>query len=180
MVHLALSRIVSTLCLVHGHDVYVSVIYVCVFQVGPGVVFLLFDHSFLGRGVIMHCVTPVEPLLQCVSHTIFYQSNIPPLVPKFILRAECIQVPCIPTMLPSLLLPSDSRTHVETHRNCTVQPMIKLFSMWYIIFQNHEYHACQFIQIISILNNIQFIIIWWIYSMVEYMVDFEMWLLKSH
>ncbi|XP_024236299.1 cholesterol 7-desaturase nvd isoform X1 [Oncorhynchus tshawytscha] len=129
-------------------------------QVGPGVVFLLFDHSFLGRGVIMHCVTPVEPLLQCVSHTIFYQSNIPPLVPKFILRAECIQVPCIPTMLPSLLLPSDSRTHVVTHRNCTVQPMIKLFSMWYIIFQNHEYHACQFIHIISILNNIKFIIIW--------------------
>ncbi|XP_029301014.1 cholesterol 7-desaturase [Cottoperca gobio] len=60
-------------------------------QVGPGVVFLLFDHSFLGRGVIMQCVTPVEPLLQCVAHTIFYQSNIPPLVPKFILKAECIQ-----------------------------------------------------------------------------------------
>ncbi|KAM8828909.1 cholesterol 7-desaturase nvd isoform 2-T2 [Spinachia spinachia] len=60
-------------------------------QVGPGVVFLLFNHSFLGRGVILQCVTPVEPLLQCVSHTIFYQSNIPPLVPKFILRAECIQ-----------------------------------------------------------------------------------------
>ncbi|KAG5272824.1 hypothetical protein AALO_G00169690 [Alosa alosa] len=60
-------------------------------QVGPGIVFLLFDHSFLGHGVIMHCVTPVEPLLQCVSHTIFYQSSIPPLVPKFILRAECIQ-----------------------------------------------------------------------------------------
>ncbi|XP_008289977.1 cholesterol desaturase daf-36 [Stegastes partitus] len=60
-------------------------------QVGPGVVFLMFNHSFLGRGVIMHCVTPVEPLLQCVSHTIFYQSNIPPVVPKFILKAECIQ-----------------------------------------------------------------------------------------
>ncbi|CAK6965094.1 cholesterol 7-desaturase nvd [Scomber scombrus] len=60
-------------------------------QAGPGVVFLQFDHSFLGRGVIMHCVTPVEPLLQCVSHTIFYQSSIPPLVPKFILKAESIQ-----------------------------------------------------------------------------------------
>ncbi|GAA6099509.1 cholesterol 7-desaturase nvd [Tachysurus ichikawai] len=60
-------------------------------QVGPGVVFLLFNHKFLGHGVILHCVTPVEPLLQCVSHSIFYQSNIPPLVPKFILRAECIQ-----------------------------------------------------------------------------------------
>lgn len=65
---------------------------VCLCQVGPGVVFLLFHHSFLGRGVIIQCVTPVEPLLQCVSHTIFYQSNIPPVVPKFILKAECIQV----------------------------------------------------------------------------------------
>uniref|UniRef100_A0A3Q1BRJ1 cholesterol 7-desaturase n=1 Tax=Amphiprion ocellaris TaxID=80972 RepID=A0A3Q1BRJ1_AMPOC len=61
------------------------------FQVGPGVVYLQFKHGFLGRGVIMHCVTPVEPLLQCVSHTIFYQSNIPPLVPKFILKVESIQ-----------------------------------------------------------------------------------------
>ncbi|KAL4004999.1 plastin-3 [Sarotherodon galilaeus] len=60
-------------------------------QVGPGIVFLLFDQTFLGRGVIMHCVTPVEPLLQCVTHTIFYQSNIPPVVPKFILKVECIQ-----------------------------------------------------------------------------------------
>ncbi|KAJ4926556.1 hypothetical protein JOQ06_008729 [Pogonophryne albipinna] len=66
---------------------------VCVLarQVGPGLVFLLFEHSFLGRGVILQCVTPVEPLLQFVTHTIFYQSNIPPLVPKFILNAESIQ-----------------------------------------------------------------------------------------
>lgn len=62
------------------------------FQVGPGLVFLLFKHSFLGHGVLMHCVTPVEPLLQCVTHTMFYQATIPPLVPKFILRAESIQV----------------------------------------------------------------------------------------
>lgn len=77
-------------------DEYKDCIYTCmrlaVFQVGPGVVFLLFNHSFLGRGLIMHCVTPVEPLLQCVSHIMFYQSNVPPVVPKFILKAECIQV----------------------------------------------------------------------------------------
>lgn len=60
-------------------------------QVGPGVVFLALNHSFLGRGVIMHCVTPVEPLLQLVTHIMFYQANIPPVVPKFILKAECIQ-----------------------------------------------------------------------------------------
>uniref|UniRef100_A0A4W6FDN5 cholesterol 7-desaturase n=1 Tax=Lates calcarifer TaxID=8187 RepID=A0A4W6FDN5_LATCA len=76
---------------VFGHHWPLLDVQVVARQVGPGLVFLLFNHSFLGRGVIMHCVTPVEPLLQCVSHTIFYQSNIPPLVPKFILRAECIQ-----------------------------------------------------------------------------------------
>ncbi|OCT66861.1 cholesterol 7-desaturase nvd-like [Xenopus laevis] len=60
-------------------------------QVGPGIVFLHFKHSFLGQGVILHCVTPVEPLLQKVSHSIYYQKNIPALIPKFILKAECIQ-----------------------------------------------------------------------------------------
>ncbi|CAG5867225.1 unnamed protein product, partial [Menidia menidia] len=60
-------------------------------QVGPGIVFLQFEHSFLGRGLIIQSVTPVEPLLQRVSHKIFFQSNIPAPVPKFILKAECIQ-----------------------------------------------------------------------------------------
>lgn len=59
---------------------------------GPGLVFLLFNHALLGRGLLMHCVTPVEPLLQCVTHTMFYQSNMLPVVPKIILRAESIQV----------------------------------------------------------------------------------------
>lgn len=61
-------------------------------QVGPGLVFLRFNHSFLGRGVMMHCVTPVEPLLQCVTHTMFYQASIPLVVPNFILKVESIQV----------------------------------------------------------------------------------------
>lgn len=62
-------------------------------QVGPGLVYLKFNHSFLGQGVMMHCVTPVEPLLQCVTHTMFYQASIPPVVPNFILKVESIQVP---------------------------------------------------------------------------------------
>ncbi|MEE6504677.1 hypothetical protein FKM82_005291 [Ascaphus truei] len=60
-------------------------------QVGPGLVFLNFTHSFLGCGVILHCVTPMEPLLQKVSHCIYYQKNVPALIPKFILKTECIQ-----------------------------------------------------------------------------------------
>ncbi|XP_013885623.1 cholesterol desaturase daf-36 [Austrofundulus limnaeus] len=60
-------------------------------QMGPGLVFLRFAHSFLGRGVILQCLTPVEPLLQSVTHTMFYQTSIPPPVPKFLLKAESIQ-----------------------------------------------------------------------------------------
>ncbi|XP_030363271.1 cholesterol 7-desaturase-like [Strigops habroptila] len=60
-------------------------------QVGPGLVFLLFEHAFLGRGIILQTVTPLEPLLQNVVHKIYYQKNIPAIIPKFILRAECIQ-----------------------------------------------------------------------------------------
>ncbi|PKU34794.1 hypothetical protein llap_14902 [Limosa lapponica baueri] len=61
-------------------------------KVGPGLVFLLFEHAFLGRGIILQTVTPLEPLLQNVVHTIYYQKNMPAIIPKFILRAECIQV----------------------------------------------------------------------------------------
>ncbi|XP_063289190.1 cholesterol 7-desaturase nvd-like isoform X2 [Pelobates fuscus] len=60
-------------------------------QVGPGIVFLTFNHNFLGTGVILQSVTPVEPLLQKVTHIIYYQRNIPTLVPKLMLKAECIQ-----------------------------------------------------------------------------------------
>uniref|UniRef100_A0A8C7WZ86 cholesterol 7-desaturase n=1 Tax=Oryzias sinensis TaxID=183150 RepID=A0A8C7WZ86_9TELE len=69
-------------------------------QVGPSLVFLDFKHPFLGRGMMLQSVTPVEPLLQCSTHTLYYQANIPAVVPKFILRGECMQVqyiffPCI-------------------------------------------------------------------------------------
>ncbi|KAF7241003.1 Cholesterol 7-desaturase [Varanus komodoensis] len=60
-------------------------------QVGPGLVFLLFTHPFLGRGVLIHSVTPLEPLLQHVVHRMYYQQNIPALIPKFILWAERVQ-----------------------------------------------------------------------------------------
>uniref|UniRef100_A0A493TEI3 cholesterol 7-desaturase n=1 Tax=Anas platyrhynchos platyrhynchos TaxID=8840 RepID=A0A493TEI3_ANAPP len=60
-------------------------------QVGPGLVFLIFEHAFLGHGVILQTVTPLEPLLQNVVHKIYYQKNVPAIVPKFILRAECVQ-----------------------------------------------------------------------------------------
>ncbi|GAB0198340.1 cholesterol 7-desaturase nvd-like [Grus japonensis] len=62
-----------------------------IWKVGPGLVFLIFEHAFLGHGIILQTVTPLEPLLQNVVHKIYYQKNIPAIIPKFILRAECIQ-----------------------------------------------------------------------------------------
>uniref|UniRef100_A0A8D0AUF5 cholesterol 7-desaturase n=1 Tax=Salvator merianae TaxID=96440 RepID=A0A8D0AUF5_SALMN len=61
-------------------------------QVGPGLVFLLLKHPFLGRGVIVQSVTPLEPLLQHVVHRVYYQHNIPAFIPKFILWAESVQI----------------------------------------------------------------------------------------
>ncbi|XP_027752760.1 LOW QUALITY PROTEIN: cholesterol 7-desaturase-like [Empidonax traillii] len=60
-------------------------------QVGPGLVYLTFEHAFLGRGVILQTVTPLQPLLQSVRHKIYDQKNVPAIEPKLILRAECVQ-----------------------------------------------------------------------------------------
>uniref|UniRef100_A0ACB8EZM6 Uncharacterized protein n=1 Tax=Sphaerodactylus townsendi TaxID=933632 RepID=A0ACB8EZM6_9SAUR len=60
-------------------------------QIGPGLVFLIFQHDFLGCGVMIHSVTPVEPLLQHVTHRIYYQRSVPSIIPKFLLWAESIQ-----------------------------------------------------------------------------------------
>nr|XP_032628776.1 cholesterol 7-desaturase-like [Chelonoidis abingdonii] len=60
-------------------------------QVGPGLVYLIFEHAFLGRGIILQSVTPVEPLLQHVVHKIYYQRSMPVVIPKFILKVECVQ-----------------------------------------------------------------------------------------
>ncbi|XP_070408666.1 cholesterol 7-desaturase nvd [Nothobranchius furzeri] len=76
---------------VFGHHFSLLDMQVVARQVGPGLVFLQIDDRFFGRGVILQCVTPVEPLLQRVSHTIYYQSNVPALVPKFFLTVESIQ-----------------------------------------------------------------------------------------
>ncbi|XP_075912265.1 cholesterol 7-desaturase nvd-like isoform X1 [Petromyzon marinus] len=76
---------------VWGHELPLATIDVVARQVGPGLVFMNFDHKLLGRGVILHCVTPLEPLLQTVTHTIYYARRVPALVPKMLLRLECVQ-----------------------------------------------------------------------------------------
>uniref|UniRef100_A0A8B9M8D0 3-ketosteroid-9-alpha-monooxygenase oxygenase component-like C-terminal domain-containing protein n=1 Tax=Accipiter nisus TaxID=211598 RepID=A0A8B9M8D0_9AVES len=76
---------------IFGKHISLTDLMVSARQVGPGLVFLMFEHAFLGRGIILQTVTPLEPLLQNVVHKIYYQKNMPAIIPKFILRAECIQ-----------------------------------------------------------------------------------------
>ncbi|NWQ80494.1 DAF36 desaturase, partial [Columbina picui] len=86
----------SQLVLVHSTSIFGKHISgldlkVSVRQVGPALVFLILEHAFLGRGIILQSVTPLEPLLQKVVHTIYYQKNVPAIIPKFLLRIECLQ-----------------------------------------------------------------------------------------
>lgn len=155
-----------------------------IFQVGPGIVFLLFDQTFLGRGVIMHCVTPVEPLLQCVTHTIFYQSNIPPVVPKFILKVECIQVQ-YSQWCSTIIFYDNYNTGLFTHNLCCHHlTLIYLSDKWIgsytalfcCTWELSEAHlpfntsTCFYVKVLSILhsysnehirNNIGFSILLW-------------------
>ncbi|XP_061460445.1 cholesterol 7-desaturase nvd-like [Rhineura floridana] len=60
-------------------------------QVGPALVFLIFKHRFLGQGILIQSITPLEPLLQHVVHQMYYQKNVPAFIPKFMLWAESLQ-----------------------------------------------------------------------------------------
>ncbi|VDM57427.1 unnamed protein product [Angiostrongylus costaricensis] len=58
-------------------------------QHGPGIVHMLFDFGILGKGVVLHHVTPQEPLLQLVRFKIF--STVPSWFAKFFLIGEATQ-----------------------------------------------------------------------------------------
>ncbi|KAH3716024.1 cholesterol 7-desaturase nvd-like [Dreissena polymorpha] len=61
------------------------------FQVGPGIVYLKFE-SFFGTGVFIQSLTPVEPMLQKLAHSIYMNWAVPNCISKFFLYAECVQV----------------------------------------------------------------------------------------
>ncbi|CAB3400455.1 unnamed protein product [Caenorhabditis bovis] len=58
-------------------------------QHGPGIVHMLFDFGFWGKGVVFQTVTPEEPLLQRVRFRMF--SNIPWFFVKFFMTVESMQ-----------------------------------------------------------------------------------------
>ncbi|VDM80642.1 unnamed protein product, partial [Strongylus vulgaris] len=56
---------------------------------GPGIVHMIFDFGILGRGVVLHHVTPQEPLQQLVRFKLY--SNLPRWFAKFLLISEATQ-----------------------------------------------------------------------------------------
>ena len=61
------------------------------FQIGPGIVYLDFD-SFFGRGIFLEILTPVEPMVQRLSHNIYMHWAVPNFITKFYMNALAIQV----------------------------------------------------------------------------------------
>ncbi|XP_071948403.1 cholesterol 7-desaturase nvd-like [Antedon mediterranea] len=60
-------------------------------QVGPSIVHLTFK-TFLGTACMVHSITPVEPLVQKITHSIYVTGFIPTIVGKFLLWAEAVQI----------------------------------------------------------------------------------------
>ncbi|GAB6033146.1 hypothetical protein CHUAL_012755 [Chamberlinius hualienensis] len=60
-------------------------------QIGPATVQLKFSTPF-GKCVLFHNVTPVEPLVQKITHALYCESSMPVLYSKLVLYGEAIMV----------------------------------------------------------------------------------------
>lgn len=60
-------------------------------QIGPGIVYLRINGSLM-HGAYLHYITPVEPLVQKVTHNIYCHWMVPNIVAKFYMVAEAIQI----------------------------------------------------------------------------------------
>ena len=60
-------------------------------QVGPSLVHLRFDcpGPGFGRGVMLQCVLPLEPMLQRVVHVFYTERTFLPPMAKLVLYGEC-------------------------------------------------------------------------------------------
>lgn len=61
------------------------------YQVGPSLVYLTWSF-ILGRGAFFQTMVPVEPMLQKVSHTVWTDWWIPPMIARLLMMAEIRQV----------------------------------------------------------------------------------------
>jgi len=60
-------------------------------QIGPGFVYLTFVTPF-GSGCWIHTLWPVEPMLQKLTHQIYFTWYIPPIIPKFYMYAQAVNI----------------------------------------------------------------------------------------
>ncbi|XP_071800149.1 cholesterol 7-desaturase nvd-like [Asterias amurensis] len=60
-------------------------------QVGPGLVHLFIRHWLFGEAVLVHAITPIEPLKQKLTHCC-WSRTFPRFAAKLILFSECLQV----------------------------------------------------------------------------------------
>ncbi|EGD74810.1 hypothetical protein PTSG_07043 [Salpingoeca rosetta] len=88
--HLSVLNLVHRLS-IFGHELPVMDIKLTATQVGPGLVYLEWS-SFFGTGVFVQTLTPVEPLYQELTHTIYSSFTVPQIVSKFYLIGEAKQV----------------------------------------------------------------------------------------
>ncbi|XP_033095438.1 cholesterol 7-desaturase-like isoform X2 [Anneissia japonica] len=74
-----------------GVEIPIGTVNVVATQIGPAIVLLNFK-TILGTACMVHSITPVEPLLQKITHSIYVDGFIPTIGGKFLLWAEAIQI----------------------------------------------------------------------------------------
>ena len=67
-------------------------------QIGPGIVYMTFESVF-GNGAFMHTIVPLEPMLQKITHQIYFHWAVPTIVAKFYMLSEALQVSHIHVLL---------------------------------------------------------------------------------
>ena len=58
---------------------------------GPGLVHLIIHHWLMGDAILVHTITPIEPLKQKLTHCC-WSRTFPRFAAKLILFSECLQV----------------------------------------------------------------------------------------
>jgi len=62
------------------------------FQIGPGIVYLLLDSPIFGKGAFLQSLTPTEPIVQHMIHHVYLNTWTPSIVAKVFLVSEALMV----------------------------------------------------------------------------------------
>jgi cholesterol 7-dehydrogenase len=60
-------------------------------QIGPGIVYLIFDTPF-GSAAYLQTLTPIEPMLQRMINHVYFSKSTPTFIAKFFLIGEALQI----------------------------------------------------------------------------------------